>query len=115
MKRQIRLHVLAATIACMAPLGFAQARDLIPAAVSEFQKLVAMPKTQADELAMQRSGGYREPLYKDFTIYDVPRDVARMGAFGPIREEENPQAVMARTANQNFWDSFYPIGGQGTP
>src|SRR5690242_16389893 len=96
------------------PLSFAQARDLLPNTATEFQKFAAMPGTpQADQVARQRA--YPEPLFKDFTIYDVPRQIAQVGAFGPIREEENPQANVARTGQQKLWDSFYPIGGRGTP
>lgn len=114
MKRQTHFRILAAAVATMAPLAFAQAEEInfiSTAASGHFQAMAAMPKTNADEQLMQGRHVTLTPLGWEIVTYDNPR----AGAFGPLREDFNPEATLARNAEERLWDQMSPIGGRDTP
>lgn len=112
MKQQTSIRILVAAATALAPLAAAHANDFIPTAqAGYFQQAAAMPKSNADLMAMQGTHVRRNMLGWEIVTYDNPA----AGPQGPVREEENPQANAARSAEESFWDRFYPIGGEGTP
>ncbi|HEX8964739.1 MAG TPA: hypothetical protein VF801_17195 [Rhodocyclaceae bacterium] len=110
MKRLTNFRILVAAIAAAAPLAAAHANDFTSTAwTGYFQEAAAQPKGP-DMLALTGGHVRKNMLGWEFITYDN-----RLGPQGPIREEFNPQASSARSADDAFWQrTMYPIDGYGT-
>lgn len=115
MKRTTKIRAVIAAAGAILPMALAQAYEeniMSTAATGYFQQQAAMPKSHADEYLQQHMHVTKTPLLWTIVTYDN----APPGAQGPVREEMNPQAASARTAEQGMWEQrLYPIGGQDTP